>query len=1008
MACLVPGLIARTAAVVPLLLLALGPAVAQTVASDAPKSTPINANPFSDQARSLAANLSLATTAADPRPLASFPGIPFNGLIPPNPVISAGPAHLLALTNDAATVFSKGGGTISQTTLDTFFASVIQPGDFITDPLTFFDSNRFFVAAVTRRANPTASFFLLAVSATADPTGTWSYYAFDATLDNHIQTNSFADLPSMGVDDTRLYLTANMFDATSFAFRGAKIRVIPKAPLLAGAPAGFFDFPELRVGSSLVFHLQAAQSLSPSAAGFFISNQFPDDCQISIWRVVNPPSSNPILFRKDIDVGAPCAFPPNAAQAGTTVRIETGGPRFINAVWRNHSLWTAAAVANNFGSGTVAAIRLFQVNTQGFPAISVTQDSLQGQDTIDRYYPTVAVDAGGNAVIAFNQSSSNEFASAYYASQPAAAPRNGVLPTTLLKAGAGRYILRDSANRNRWGDYNGAAVDPSDNAVWMVAEYAAPPQDTWGTWIGSVGFNSGLFTPTPTGTATETPASTPTLTATRTPTNTHSPTRTPTVTQTPTASRSPSATATDTPTATPTVTPTPTATPTRTGTPTSSPTRTATATPTRSGTPTETPTITGTPTRTATRTPTNTASPTTSQTPSRTPFPTQTLTRTLPPTPTPTPTNVHTATRTTTSTPTATPTLTGTPTPSFSPTRSSTPTLTGTATDTPTRTSTPTRTPTPSFTLTPTVTHTPTNTGTPTQTPTATNTPTPGVNDCCQCTLPACGPPADGTCAAGCEAVFDGFCDSDSGHCITRTPTVTPTPTNTATPTDTPTASPTRTRTPTPTHTGTSTPTHSRTPTRTSTASPTRTRTATATPSETPTRTPTQTRTPTSSPTLTDTPTITRTPSRSATPTLTPTDTATPSPTTTATVTLTPTVTPTPTLTATSTPSPSPSLTPTGTASVTPTASPTPSASATETRTPSPTVTGTATASATATASPTPPSADVNHDGVVNEIDLGLVIGALFDTFEVGVNPDANRDAVLSAADVIAVTAGLD
>ena len=61
----------------------------------------------------------------------------------------------------------------------------------------------------------------------------------------------------------------------------------------------------------------------------------------------------------EIPLTGSCAVPPNAVQPDTTRRIESGGNRFINAVWRDGNLWAATAVGNNFGSGTVAAIRLF-------------------------------------------------------------------------------------------------------------------------------------------------------------------------------------------------------------------------------------------------------------------------------------------------------------------------------------------------------------------------------------------------------------------------------------------------------------------------------------------------------------------------------------------------------------------------------------------------------------------------------------------------------------------------
>ena len=44
-------------------------------------------------------------------------------------------------------------------------------------------------------------------------------------------------------------------------------------------------------------------------------------------------------------------------------------------------------------------------------------------------------------------------------------------------------------SRNRWGDYSGIAVDPADpRNIWMYAEYAASPDNTWGTWFGQVTF----------------------------------------------------------------------------------------------------------------------------------------------------------------------------------------------------------------------------------------------------------------------------------------------------------------------------------------------------------------------------------------------------------------------------------------------------------------------------------------------------------------------------------------
>lgn len=694
----------------------------------------------------------------------AFPGIEFNGLIPPNPVIAAGPQHLLALTNGEVRVLSKAGAIVAAQTMQEFFAPVSEPGTFITDPRALFDDGRFFVVTVARRNQPFMSAFLLAVSVTDDPSGSWFHYAFDATLDNETPTENFADLPSLGIDANAVYLTANMFHRATLAFAGAKLRVIDKAELVAGVPARYFDFPGLNAGGRAVAHLQAAHSISPSLAGFFVSHRFPESCVVDLWRVVNPPSSLPILFHVPLSVGPPCNLPPNAAQPDNLRRIETGGARFLNAVWHNESLWAATAVGQNLGNGTVAVVRLFQISTLGFPIAGVVQSSVIGIPTADSYYPAVGVDLSGNALIAFNRSGATEPVGLHVAYQPASAARTAPIPTDLLKAGEATYVLLDSANRNRWGDYNSVAVDRTTNTLWVAGEYAASPANRWGTWIAELGFSASIFTPTPTGTATATATNTGTPTITRTRTSTWTPTRTPTVTPTGLATWTPSATATvsATATASPSATLTPTVTPTGTSTPTISPTPTLTPFPTRTPTATLVPTRTRTPTITHTSTPS--ATPTITPTGTATESPTITLTPTETPTPTITPTPgasdccqcalpacgpvidsecgpgcvpVFGASCDASSglcapytpTPTATDTETPTETPTATPSETPTATPTETATETETPSPEPTETPTPSPEPSPTATEMPSATPseTPSPEPTETATPTPSV-----------------------------------------------------------------------------------------------------------------------------------------------------------------------------------------------------------------------------------------------------------------------------------------
>ena len=84
--------------------------------------------------------------------------------------------------------------------------------------------------------------------------------------------------------------------------------------MLAGTPPAFFDFSDLRVNGNRVSSIQPAQSSAPSPAEFLLNTRFPNPCSVTVWRVTNPPGTDPTLLGADLSVGGDCGAPPNAAQ----------------------------------------------------------------------------------------------------------------------------------------------------------------------------------------------------------------------------------------------------------------------------------------------------------------------------------------------------------------------------------------------------------------------------------------------------------------------------------------------------------------------------------------------------------------------------------------------------------------------------------------------------------------------------------------------------------------------
>ena len=104
-------------------------------------------------------------------------------------------------------------------------------------------------------------------------------------------------------------------------------------------------------------------------------------------------------------------------------------------------------------------------------------------------YP--AFDSSGNLYVSMTHTNTSIFAEARIAGRLATDPPNTMSGSWLLREGE---VAKSSG---RWGDYLGAAVDPSDpSCVWVVGQYA---KDTavfdWGTYIGATSYDGGCATP---------------------------------------------------------------------------------------------------------------------------------------------------------------------------------------------------------------------------------------------------------------------------------------------------------------------------------------------------------------------------------------------------------------------------------------------------------------------------------------------------------------------------------
>src|SRR5207249_524522 len=193
---------------------------------------------------------------------------------------------------------------------------------------------------------------------------------------------------------------------------------------------------------------------------------------------------------------------PAGLQLGTNSTIDTGDIRVLDAAWFQGKLWLGLDNSCVPSGDSVArsCIRLVQIDT-------TTNQKLQDVNVADNgfyfFYPALRMDNQGDLELVFGYSSQTSFACCYpsiaVSAQGVSDPLGTFVPPQVIITGSANDTTQQHIccpSRPRYGDYFGAAVDPSDpTTVWVAGEYhniAAGDcwsGNCWSTYVSSIKFN---------------------------------------------------------------------------------------------------------------------------------------------------------------------------------------------------------------------------------------------------------------------------------------------------------------------------------------------------------------------------------------------------------------------------------------------------------------------------------------------------------------------------------------
>ncbi len=419
---------------------------------------------------------------------------------PASAQIAAGPTHLVQAINSQFRISGKTGvplATVDPRVLfDAFYIAnptytENPPRSAPLNPTAVYDhfSSRFIIVWGAVNDTGSESSILIQVSLTSNPTQGWRLFTLRSDTYTNGQgttdTDDLSDSLTLGFDNTSLYFSTNQL-SPSGVFRYAKVRVAAKHQFTSpsSSPVRYYDLINIQDANGvLASSVRPCVTFGAPNKEYMVSAPVSAGNNVTLYSVAgtwpNATFSPPLLKIEGNVAFNAWTAPLKMAQPASTLMLDGGDGRLLNAVYRNGVVYTGHSI--RVGTLTCAAgIKSINVATK-----TKVLDDVLGALGESYSFPAVTADSANNVYAVFNRSSKSTFAECRYALKKSA--ETTFETSKVLKAGNAKSLQFDGA----WGDYNGIAVDPAINGgVWvssMFAQNTAALNFTFGTWIGNFG-----------------------------------------------------------------------------------------------------------------------------------------------------------------------------------------------------------------------------------------------------------------------------------------------------------------------------------------------------------------------------------------------------------------------------------------------------------------------------------------------------------------------------------------
>ena len=437
-------------------------------------------------------------------------GAGFTTVVPADPVLAAGPGHLVQMINGIqgamVRVMDKSGKELVP---QRYLHQLLNQRDYFGygDPVALYDqfASRFIIAEFGSDSCSGCypNTLIVGMSSGSDPSGGWNFYKF--------RSNYLVDYPKFAAWPEILFATTNDYNSAGTEYLGSSVLAIDKMAMANGQsiaaiqgvrlqnPGIYYKFLSLAP-----VNISGSQVSTNQHEGLFM--YFHDDNRTASTSDADslgligfrPDFGNPlgstIRFIRQLEVSP---FKSNICDGTRTCISSAGGKyyddlsdRLMHKIYYRHFDSHSSIVLNHtvdavYPSGKPrAAIRWYELRDQG-NGWEIHQQSTFSPDADGRFMGTININRAGQIGLAYNLSGPDKYASLYFTGRnPGDSLGILTLEETLVKAGTG-YGTFD----NRWGDYNDMVTDVIDDSTfWFTGMYGS---GNWQTRISALNFPNG-------------------------------------------------------------------------------------------------------------------------------------------------------------------------------------------------------------------------------------------------------------------------------------------------------------------------------------------------------------------------------------------------------------------------------------------------------------------------------------------------------------------------------------